>query len=133
MRWLFLSSFLGCKSPSREPVKLTGFAVAPAPAPASLPLVGESTRDADGYPMRHVDQPAMRSLLLQRKYEALNDYFEQLQTEFESDPRNEYWPIDAADAFRSQEPALRAPLDEWVAATPKTFAPYLARGSYLLA
>jgi tetratricopeptide (TPR) repeat protein len=38
--------------------------------------------------------------------------------------------MDAADAFGSAEPELRASLDAWAAATPASFAPYLARAAY---
>ncbi|HEX7509520.1 MAG TPA: hypothetical protein VF550_22305, partial [Polyangia bacterium] len=44
-----------------------------------------------------------------------------------------YWAIDSGAAFDSAEPALRAQLDSWVAATPESFAPYVARGYYGLA
>lgn len=38
--------------------------------------------------------------------------------------------MDAADAFSSAEPAILPALDAWVAATPGSFAPYLARATH---
>ena len=75
----------------------------------------------------------MRALLLAGEYQKLTSYFEQLQSAFEADPRKEYWPDDAADSFASAEPETLPRLDAWVAATPDSFAPYLARGSHWIA
>ena len=107
--------------------------LAPSAMPNGLPLLGQSGRDDYGMPTQYVDRPALRSLLLHQQYAALNWSFEQLQQEFERDQRKEYWAIDAGAAFDSAEPALRAQLDAWVAATPDSFAPYVARGYYGLA
>ena len=67
--------------------------------PTGLPLRGKEGRDADGYPTQYVDRPALRSLLSHGKYEELTRYFEAYQAAFEEDPRHEYWPLDAAQAF----------------------------------
>ena len=107
--------------------------VAPAPLPTGLPIVGDATPGPDGYAAAHVDKPALRSVFWHRKYAELTRDFEQLEDAFEADPRKEYWPIDAGDAFDSAEPALAAKLDQWVAANADSFAPYLARGAYELA
>lgn len=104
--------------------------VSPAPLPTALPLKGPEGRDADGYPLRYVDRPALRSLLHHRRFAELTKYIEELQTEFEADPRKEYWPVDAGLAFESSEPELAAALDAWVAATPTSFAPWFARGNH---
>jgi tetratricopeptide (TPR) repeat protein len=98
--------------------------VAPCPLPNGLPLAG--TRP-------HVDMAAVRSLFWHRKFAELTDDFEKLQDAFEADPKKEHWPGDATDAFSTAEPQLAAKLDAWVAATPGSFAPYLARGDYELA
>lgn len=103
---------------------------APVPPPTATPLLGSDGRDADGYPSRYVDRAALRSLLWHKRYTDLTRYLEGFQAEFEADARKEYWPSDAADAFRSAEPDLDPALDAWVAATPNSFAPYLARGSH---
>lgn len=107
--------------------------IAPAPLPTSLPLLGPPGMGADGYPTQYVDRPALRSLLWHRRYPDLTRYMEQFQSEFEANAKREYWPHDAAAAFHSAEPELLASLDAWVKATPDSFAPYLARGSYWLA
>jgi tetratricopeptide (TPR) repeat protein len=104
--------------------------VAPAPLPTTVPLVGEEGRDTDGYPTRYVDRAALRTLLWHKRYADLTRHFERFQSDFEADPRREYWPSDAGDAFDSAEPDLLPGLDAWAAATPESFAPYLARGRH---
>src|SRR5207247_2540126 len=104
--------------------------VAPAPLPTQLPLVGGDGVDSDGYPLKWIDRAALRSLLRAERYADLTRYFEQLQTAFETDPKKEYWISDAPSAFASAEAELLPLLDAWVAASPQSFAPYLARGAY---
>jgi tetratricopeptide (TPR) repeat protein len=104
--------------------------VAPAPLPTALPLIGADGQDADGYPTRYVDRAALRSLLWHKRYADLTRYLEEFQAAFEVDPRREYWPADAGEAFTSAEPSLLPALDAWVEATPESFAPYLARGNH---
>jgi tetratricopeptide (TPR) repeat protein len=106
------------------------FLVAPMPVPTALPLLGPEGADSEGYPTRYVDRPGLRSLLMAGRFAELTSYVEQLQGAFEADPRKEYWPVDVGEAFGSAEPELAAPLDAWVAASPASFAPYFARGSY---
>ncbi len=103
--------------------------VAPVPLPTTI-MSGPDGRDADGYPLKQVDRAAVRALLHHRRFADLSRHLEQLQSDFEADRTREYWPIDAADAFDSAEAELGASLDAWVAATPASFAPYLARGTY---
>ncbi len=104
--------------------------VAPAPLPTGLPLIGPDGNGPDGYPLRYVDRPALRSLLVHERYAELTADLEQFQADFEADPTREYWPDDAADAFHSAEPEIEPSLDAWVKATPGSFAPYLARGAH---
>lgn len=106
--------------------------VAPSPLPTSLPLVGAEGNGPDGYPLRYVDRPALRSLLWHRRFDDLTRYLTELQDAFEADPRRELWPNDAADAFATGDPALRPVLDEWVGASAGSFAPLLARGVHLV-
>ena len=108
-------------------------AVAPAAVPTALPLVGPEGVDGDGYPLKSVDRAALRSLLYHREFDALTTYMERLQTDFEADPKKEYWPFDAASSFDTAEPELREPLDAWVAAKPGSAAPLVARGTYFTA
>lgn len=104
--------------------------VAPAKLPESLPLVGQVSTGPDGFLTQYVDIPGLRSLLFHRRFAELTSYFGRFQDAFEADPRKEYWPLDAADAFLSSEPQLEEALDAWVKATPASFAPYLARGTH---
>ena len=105
----------------------------PAPVPLSLPLIGPPGTDPDGYPLRYVNRVGLRAVLTAGEFKKLTSYFEQLQSAFEADPRKEYWPDDAAESFESAEPETLPMLDAWVAATPDSFAPYLARGSHWIA
>jgi hypothetical protein len=104
-----------------------------APVPAGLPLLGTPGIDADGYPLQYVDSPGLRALLAARRFQELSTYFERLQLAFEVDPRKEYWPSDAGEAFETAEPEILPALNDWVAATPGSFAPYLARGNHYAA
>lgn len=106
--------------------------VAPVPVPTTI-FDGPDGRDADGYPLKQVDRAAIRALLHHRRFADLSRRLEQLQSDFEADHTREFWPIDAADAFDSAEAELGASLDAWAAATPASFAPYLARGTYWVA
>jgi Flp pilus assembly protein TadD len=99
-----------------------------APLPVQIPVLERPGQDPDGYPLSYVDRVAARSLLGRGKYVELSSYFEKFQADFEADFHKEYWINDAAEAFESAEPALAAKLDDWVKATPSSFAPYLARG-----
>jgi tetratricopeptide (TPR) repeat protein len=106
--------------------------VAPAPLPTALPLLGGDGVDEDGYPKAYVDRPALRSLLWQGKFADLDRWFAELQDAFEKDPRKEYWPLDAAEAFGSAEALLEPQLDAWVKASPGSFAPWFARSAHRL-
>jgi tetratricopeptide (TPR) repeat protein len=103
---------------------------APAPVPTGIPLVGGDGTLPDGYPVAYVDGAALRSLLWHSRYDDLDRDFAHFQDAFEADNKREYWPQDAADAFGSAEPSLQPKLDAWVAASPASFASYLARGAY---
>jgi hypothetical protein len=104
---------------------------------APLPVEGYGSHregvDAYGYPRSYVDQIALRSLLGRGKYQELSAYIEQFQVDAEADFHAEYFVVDSADAFDSAERQIEASLDAWVAATPLSFAPYLARGSHRFA
>ena len=104
--------------------------VAPALLPSKLPLVGPPGSDADGYPLLAVDRPALRSLLWHGKYRELSSYVEEFQNRTERDWHAEYWILDAAETLGTGEEELLPALDAWVAATPESFAPYLARDSH---
>jgi tetratricopeptide (TPR) repeat protein len=106
---------------------------APAtPLPTTLPFIGPDARDADGITTRTVDRAAFRALLAAGRWGDLNRYFTELQDAFEADPHKETWVTDAADSFASAEPEIEPALDAWVAGTPGSFAPWLARATHWL-
>lgn len=101
-----------------------------AAAPAHLPLLGDATRGADGYPRQYVDRLALRTLLKNRQFDDLTAALTEAQNEFELDTTREFWPLDAADAVGTAELELRPLLDAWCKANPASFAPWLARGTH---
>jgi tetratricopeptide (TPR) repeat protein len=96
----------------------------------TTPLVGPEGLGADGYPKQYVDPVVLRAMLARKRYGDLTKYFEQFQDAFEADFKHEGWVAMAAGAFNTAEPGIMADLDAWVAASPSSFAPYLARGSH---
>lgn len=108
--------------------------IAPAPLDAGVAsgsiLIGDEGKDEYGYPRKYVDRALVRSLLLHRRFGELTAHVEHLQSAFEQDYRREYWVYDAADALGTGEVELRPLLDAWVQASPGSFAPLLARGTY---
>jgi hypothetical protein len=107
--------------------------VALPPLPVKLPLIERPGKDKHGYPRSYVDRVGLRALLVRGKYRELTQYLEQLQRDFEADFHAEYLIGDAAEAFESAERELEPQLNEWVSATPDSFAPYVARGAYRFA
>jgi tetratricopeptide (TPR) repeat protein len=95
-----------------------------------LPLLGEDGTDAYGWPRRYVDRVALRALLFRDRFAELTRAVEGLQDAFEQDQSRERWPDDAADALGTAEKKILPKLDAWVAASPESFAPYLARGTH---
>jgi tetratricopeptide (TPR) repeat protein len=94
-------------------------------------MIGSEGASLDGFPSRMPDKAELRRMLRARVFADLTRVFEYLQAKFQADPKLELWPSEAADAFDSAEPELAPLLDAWVEATPNSFAPYLARGTYL--
>jgi tetratricopeptide (TPR) repeat protein len=88
--------------------------------------MGPEGRDDAGYPKRVVDQAALRSLLMNREFKRLSEVIEAFQSEFESNPRYEERMYDAYDVLGYAHPQERELIDAWLAATPGSFAPYLA-------
>src|SRR5215470_6238544 len=76
-------------------------ALAPVPVRDFHALRGDPGFDDDGWPRAVVDRPALRSLLWHRRYRELTQAFVEFQDAFEANPRKEYWPMDADDAFAS--------------------------------
>ena len=99
-----------------------------APPPVEPGFVGSPGVDADGYPLATADKRVALRLLRARKFDSLEAWMTDLQTQFEADWHKEYWPMDALDAFGNPDPTLNALLDEWVAAKPDSYMALAARG-----
>ncbi len=108
-------------------------ALPPPKLPEGRPMLGRTGTDQYGYPRDTVDRVGMLTLLRHRKFHRLTEYIEGWQNEFETDFRKEYWIDDAILAFDTADPRLLPLLDDWVRATPESFAPYVARGTHRLA
>ncbi|NOJ79657.1 DUF4034 domain-containing protein [Myxococcus xanthus] len=103
---------------------------APGPAPQGLPIVTPAGREGGKVPQGHVDGVALRSLLLRRQFEELTLAVEQLQWGMESNPQDEHWMTDGILALGNGSSESTELLDAWVEASPRSFAPYLARGTH---
>ncbi|WP_244237355.1 DUF4034 domain-containing protein [Corallococcus llansteffanensis] len=103
---------------------------APGPAPRGLPVVSPAGLERGEVPRGHVDGVALRALLIRRQFEELTLAVEQLQWGMESNPQDEHWMTDGIQALGNGAPDSEALLDAWVEASPRSFAPYLARGAH---
>jgi tetratricopeptide (TPR) repeat protein len=112
------------------PPSMEGPRLAQIQVPTSPPFVGSERMDAQGYPLRVPDKVALLNLLRIKRFDLLEQFFEFYQTEFERDFHKERWPVLAAQAFETEEPAVGVLLDEWVERSPKAFAAWHARGAY---
>lgn len=101
-------------------------------APAN-PIQSSSDRDSYGYPRQRVDKVALLALLRARKYQELTNQIESYQKEFEDDFRNELKITDAFESFSIVDRSIEPLLNEWVASSSQSFAPYLARAEYFTA
>jgi Domain of unknown function (DUF4034) len=115
---------------SVPPHEKTWIDVVPAPVPSGLPLIGPDGFDALGRPRQVVDRAALRSFLVGRSFGRLNSVLERFQDDFERDRRYEERVHDAFDALGYPNARERELIDAWVAATPGSFAAYLARASH---
>ncbi len=133
---------LAC-TPSTSTPEVTSTRGAPRPAAASAPaasvpagppgFVGDDGTGIGGEPRRRPDRVAILSLLRANRFGDLDRWIAHYQGEFEADPRNEPWALDAFASFSIADPTLAAPLDAWVASAPSSFAPYAARGAWRMA
>lgn len=69
----------------------------------------------------------LRSMLLQRQYQELNQRLRDYQTKALEDSRHEVDLVAAYQAFSIRDPSFERYLSEWVEATPAEYAPYVAR------
>lgn len=118
----------------------------PAPLAASAPaiavdndadlagdrMVGLTGEDAYGYPVNEPNQLRLRAMLRHRRFTDLDSELKDYQRQLEADFHKENWVAVALAAFSIEEPALETPLDEWVKASPSSFAAYAARAAYAL-
>lgn len=121
------------KSDPRGPDDLTGkpIEVDPPLMPESPVFVGVDGFDVDGYPLRMPDRGVLRHMALSGRFDELTDWIERWQTDFEANPRLEYWPMTALDAFSTADPRLNDAINAWVASHPDSFVPHAAKGNYL--
>ena len=103
---------------------------ASAATPAQLPMVGADEKDPWGVPIRTADKIALRRLLFERRFEELTDAIEQLQAISDKDCQRELVGLDAFEAFDSPDSRIEPLLEEWAKASPKSYAPLVARGTW---
>ena len=84
----------------------------------------------DGYPSRVPSVLGLHALLRNRRFAVLTAELEKLQLAFEMDPRKEYWAVDSFQAFGVADPAFGPLIDAWIAASPASFVPLLARAEH---
>ncbi|MBL4632513.1 MAG: DUF4034 domain-containing protein [Kofleriaceae bacterium] len=101
--------------------------------PTSLPFIGPESVDKYGYPLRQPDAAALGALFHAKRFAQLTEYLESYQAEFDEDFHKEYWPRHAYHVFAQPDPSHKELFAEWIGASPDSYAPYLARGSYLVA
>ena len=101
------------------------------PIPAVLPaFVGSAIREADGIAPQTANKLVLLALLKARRFADLDRCFGDYQTAFELDARNEYWPSDALDAFRTGDAKVGSLVQEWTATSPRSWAALAARGAH---
>jgi tetratricopeptide (TPR) repeat protein len=113
------------------PTRPSTIHVEPSPIATEVVFVGPEGDDDDGWPRRAVDRTALLALLRAGRHHELTQQIESIQASFERDASRERWITDVMFAFRQADPDLATPIDAWVAAEPTSFAPLLARCSYL--
>jgi tetratricopeptide (TPR) repeat protein len=114
----------------RAPPRPVAHRLPPLPVPTALPFVGPEGNDADGYPRKTPSILGLRALLVAKRFDDLTRYAEELEDEAERNFKREYWALDSMRGFLIADPALEPLLDEWIEHSPRSFAPYTARGMY---
>lgn len=122
-------AFTACRQPPDPPV-VEGPRIAVQDIATELPFVGEEGLDAYGYPWRRPDRLQLLNLLRLRRYELLDSFLDDYQTEFENDFRKEYWADRSLSAFFVADASLEPLFDEWIERMPESFAAHAARGNY---
>ncbi len=111
---------------------VSGGCVAHAQARDALPFVNADARDPWNLPLKTADKLAIRRLFAQQKYAELTAMLEQYEAIAEANCALELVGYDAFDSFRSAQPAHGPLYDAYVAASPDSYAPLVARGIYNL-
>jgi tetratricopeptide (TPR) repeat protein len=96
-------------------------------------MLGRTGTDEYGYPKDLPDKLTLQSLLREKRFDELSSYIESFQTAAEEDFKNERWLIVALDTFDTADRQIGKRLNQWVRATPSSFAPYLARAHHRIA
>ena len=96
-------------------------------------MLGRTGTDEYGYPNDLPDKLTLQSLLREKRFEELSSHIESFQTAFEQDFKNEKWLAIGLEAFHIADRRLGKLIDQWVKATPGSFAPYLARAEHKVA
>ncbi len=116
------------------PSQDVGFvAVRYPPAPNDRPFTAARGLARYGYPTRAADRAALIAALFERRFSTLTRWMEAYQQDFAEDFRHEESAVGSVMAFRSIDPRLAPLLEEWLAATPNSWAPYAARAAHLVA
>jgi tetratricopeptide (TPR) repeat protein len=102
----------------------------PPEIPDGPPFIGAEGSDDFGYPLKRPDSTVLLALLQQERYAELDAAMLAYQEAFEADPRKESWPLQAIDSFAIGAPEVGAWLDAWIAASPKSFGAFAARGAW---
>ncbi len=80
-----------------------------------------------------VDRLQILELLTAERFDTLDVRLNQLQQDYAKDPVAAERPfVDAFDSFSNSDPSLENKLVKWIAASPGSYAAYLARGIYYI-
>ncbi len=112
------------------PVITTGTIRKEGASAAAKVAEAESDSTEASQPGDHVDPRALAALLRRGAFDTLEARLLADQEAFDRGELPEGKLTQAYAAFENSDPALRAKLDEWVAHSPKSFVPLLARGTY---
>ncbi|HVW25678.1 MAG TPA: tetratricopeptide repeat protein [Polyangiaceae bacterium] len=106
------------------------FVRVPVQPPTELPFIKRPGTDPFGYPRDAVDKLGLLALLGAGRYETLTAYLEQLEHDSESDFHKEIWVADAFESFATADPNVDTAIEDWVSASPGSFAPLLSRATH---
>lgn len=98
--------------------------------PAERKFVGPDGRDKYGYPNRTPDYIALQALFYGKHFERLSAQLETFEGDIATDFRNELWSVHIYLPIVDGPQEDEALFDEWIAAQPNSFAPYLAKAFF---